>query len=240
MARRKLIRKKTADSDLIAVTIVGGVALVGALIFGVFKLLGKLLSSGGKIATQVHASREVEAPESPLAKSAQALADEIGWLRTFQEVVSWDTRAKDFIDKLLSAEEADDKYQNLAEQLQQYVDLSSESEKERRVILKELRHEKKELQLMKKELNASMRQVRTEHRVKSTQVPYSVSGFFGMTALQRQSMRWEREKSLYPMENQKEWIEAKTLELERKILGSALAVVPASTYPAFFAATAVE
>lgn len=217
MGRRKLIKKKIAGSDSIALIMVGLIFAVGAAIWGIFKLLGSLFSFGSKAVANHKASQTIEKLQAdPLTSEALQLLAQVDQLLTYTEVKYWNEKASKLVTSLLN-QDTDLNSQKLADQLQQYVDLTPASKTERKEILAELRREKNELQLNKRELNASMKEIRIEARQMSTVTHYTLTGLMGMTALQRQQIRYQRELDLAPLENKKYWLNAQINQLEKKI-----------------------
>lgn len=220
MGRRKLIRKKSAGTDIISILIVGAIAVIGAIVLGAFKLIASLLKGGNK-ATQRQDSAAVKAVErlqsDPTMKSALSLIARVDSLQTFSQAQEWDHEASSVVKALLE-KDGDTTAESLADQLQEFIDLTPDSKSERKELLNELRQEKKALQLEKRGLNASMKEIRTEARQQSARTPYTLKGLMGMTALQRQQLRYAKEQNLAPLENKKDWIDAQLTKLERKII----------------------
>ena len=216
--RRKLIRKKTAGSDSIILLIAGILTLAGAVIFGIFKLIGTLFNAGTKSVANAkinEATRKIEG-DPDLLKAGQ-LVSQVQSLATFSDVIGWDREASELV-ALLLKRESDSTASSLADQLQEYIDLTPESKSERKELLSELRREKKDLQLQKREINANMKDIRTVARQKSASAPYTLRGMMGMTALQRQQLRYEKEQSLAPLEGRKDWIDSQINQVDRKIV----------------------
>ena len=220
MGRRKLIRKKSAGTDLISILIVGIIAGIGAVFLGAFKLIASLFKAG-KNATHHQdniATKAVEKLQSdPTMKSALSLLARVDSLQTFAQAREWDQEASAVVTALLE-KEGDMTAESLADRLQEFIDLTPDSKSERKELMNELRQEKKALQLEKRGLNASMKEIRTEARQQSASAPYTLKGLMGLTALQRQQLRYAKEQNLAPLENKKDWIDAQLTKLERKII----------------------
>lgn len=90
---------------------------------------------------------------------------------------------------------------------------------ERVRLLKELRADRKRLQLQKREIGASIAEVRLAARAKSANAPYSpMSLLMGSVADRRKQVRFTKEVQLRPLEQQRAEIEARILEVQRKII----------------------
>jgi hypothetical protein len=216
--RRKLVRKKSAGSDSIALLITGLIVAAGAVLWGLWKILRALwLFASRALAERTAAKAAERVRNDPLANAALKLLGDVDTLVSFSDVRQWDNQASDVVASLL-AQQNSSNYEELADQLQQYIDLTPESKSERKELLAELRAEKKQLQLEKRELNASMRAIRTDARQRSSGTPYSLTGLMGMTALQRQRIRFQKEQDLAPLEDQKAWFDSQIDQLDRRIL----------------------
>ncbi len=213
-----MVRKKSAGSDSIALLITGLIVAAGAVLWGLWKILRALWLFASRALAERSASKAAaRVRNDPLAIAALQLLGDVDTLATFSDVRQWDNQASDVVASLL-AQQNSSNYEELADQLQQYIDLTPESKSERKELLAELRAEKKQLQLEKRELNASMRAIRTDARQRSSGTPYSLTGLMGMTALQRQRIRFQKEQDLAPLEDHKAWFDSQIDQLDRRIL----------------------
>lgn len=101
------------------------------------------------------------------------------------------------------------------------VDFTPNSKEEQAVLLKELRIRKKELQIQKREVAASMKAIRTEARQHSARagtilgITYSAK----VASSQRRSIRYTKEATLRPQEDEKAAVERQLLQVDRGIVG---------------------
>jgi len=218
MGRRKFIRKKTAGSDSFILLIVGAIGIVCAVAFAVVKILLTLFRIGGKAVADnkiQKISNQIE--NDPDLSLAQRLIEKVDCLLNFAEVLQWDEEASVIVRRLLGRKDDEVAYQ-LADKLQEFIDLSPASLLERKELLAELGREKKDLQMLRREINSDMNEIRVDIRQKSARAPYSLSGLLGMTGLQRQQLRYKREQTLAPLEDKKDWLDSQIFNLDKKII----------------------
>lgn len=218
MGRRKLIRKKTAGFDSFVLLMVGVVGLVFAFVYAVVNIIRSLL----KIRRKAVADKKILDISNQIAIDqdltlARLLIEKVDNLLTFEEVLKWDEEASVVVERLLGRKDDEVAYQ-LADKLQEIIDLSPASLLERKELLAELGREKKDLQMLKREINSNMNEIRVDIRQKSARAPYSLSGLLGMTGLQRQQLPYKREQALAPLENKKDWLDSQIFNLDKKII----------------------
>jgi len=107
---------------------------------------------------------------------------------------------------------------NMANKLQEAVDFTPNSLKEKKELLKELKNQKKGLQLQKRELAANMKEIRRQARTQSVNAGQMIFGYDSkMAARERRGIRYRKEAQLHPHEDAVSAIERQLLQIDKDI-----------------------